>query len=78
MTASDKKILKIMPKLNTQRVDLLLEDVLGCRWTISVLRAVGSGVNRGSRYDIDRFPFDSNYAVLRRYFWLRRPVRMSA
>ena len=31
---------------------------------------VGSGVNRGSRYDIDRFPFDSNYAVLRRYFWL--------
>jgi TldD protein len=31
---------------------------------------VGSGVNRGSRYDVDRFPFDSNYAVLRRYFWL--------
>ncbi|MDR3459914.1 MAG: helix-turn-helix domain-containing protein [Verrucomicrobiae bacterium] len=35
-----------MPKLNSRRVDLLLEDVLGCRWTISVLRAVGQGVNR--------------------------------
>ena len=46
MTASDKKFLAIMPKLNSGRVDMLLEDVLGCRWTISVLRAVGSGVNR--------------------------------
>ena len=46
MTASDKKFLKIMPKLDSQRVDMLLEDVLGCRWTISVLRAVGNGVNR--------------------------------
>jgi len=46
MTASDKKFLQIMPKLNSGRVDRLLEDVLGCRWTISVLRAVGSGVNR--------------------------------
>ena len=46
MTASDKKFLKIMPKLSSRRVDMLLEDVLGCRWTISVLRAVGSGVNR--------------------------------
>ena len=46
MTASDKKFLAIMPKLNSRRVDMLLEDVLGCRWTISVLRAVGSGVNR--------------------------------
>lgn len=46
MTASDKKILKIMPKLNSSRVDLLLEDVIGCRWTISVLRAVSSGVRR--------------------------------
>ena len=35
-----------MPKLNSRRVDMLLEDVLGCRWTISVLRAVGSGVSR--------------------------------
>ncbi|HEY5753892.1 MAG TPA: helix-turn-helix domain-containing protein [Chthoniobacterales bacterium] len=35
-----------MPKLNSRRVDVLLEDVIGCRWTISVLRAVGSGVNR--------------------------------
>jgi len=27
-------------------VDILLEDVLGCRWTISVLRAVSKGVRR--------------------------------
>jgi len=46
MTASDKKILAAMPTLNSGRVDRLLEDVLGCRWTISVLRAVGSGVTR--------------------------------
>jgi DNA-binding HxlR family transcriptional regulator len=46
MTASDKKILAIMPKLNSGRVDRLLEDVIGCRWTISVLRAVSSGVTR--------------------------------
>jgi|SRR5450756_855847 len=46
MTANDKKFLAIMPKLNSRRVDMLLEDVLGCRWTISVLRAVGNGVNR--------------------------------
>ena len=46
MTDSDKKFLAIMPKLNPRRVDMLLEDVLGCRWTISVLRAVGKGVNR--------------------------------
>jgi len=46
MIASDKKFLAIMPKLNSGRVDTLLEDVLGCRWTISVLRAVGSGINR--------------------------------
>ena len=35
-----------MPKLQARRIDSLLEDVLGCRWTISVLRAVASGVNR--------------------------------
>lgn len=46
MTASDKKYLKTMPRLESRRVDILLEDVLGCRWTISVLRAVGGGVNR--------------------------------
>jgi len=46
MTASDKKFLAVMPKLNSSRVDRLLEDVIGCRWTISVLRAVASGVNR--------------------------------
>jgi len=46
MTASDKKFLAAMPKLNSRRVDTLLEDVIGCRWTISVLRAVNSGVNR--------------------------------
>src|SRR6266508_115161 len=46
MTASDKKFLAIMPKLNSGRVDRLLEDVIGCRWTISVLRAVANGVRR--------------------------------
>lgn len=46
MMANDKKFLAIMPKLNSGRVDRLLEDVIGCRWTISVLRAVGSGVTR--------------------------------
>ena len=46
MMASDKKFLAIMPKLNSRRVEMLLEDVIGCRWTISVLRAVGSGVMR--------------------------------
>lgn len=44
--ASEKKTLAMMPKLNSRRVDMLLEDVIGCRWTISVLRAVGRGVNR--------------------------------
>src|SRR6516165_11895804 len=46
MTTSDKKFLAAMPKLNSRRVDMLLEDVIGCRWTISVLRAVVQGVNR--------------------------------
>src|SRR5215467_15231011 len=46
MTASDKKFLAMMPKLNTRRVDMLLEEVIGCRWTISVLGAVAKGVRR--------------------------------
>ncbi len=46
MTASDKKFLKIMPKLATRRVDALLEDVIGCRWSITVLSAVQQGVHR--------------------------------
>jgi TldD protein len=31
---------------------------------------VGSGAGFGSRYDIDRFPLDDSYSVLRRYLWL--------
>jgi len=31
---------------------------------------VGSGARFGSRYDIDRFPLEDSYAVLRRYLWL--------
>lgn len=31
---------------------------------------IGSGMNFGSRYDIDRFPIDNSYPVLRRYLWL--------
>lgn len=46
MTASDKKFLAIMPKLNSRRVPMLLEEVIGCRWTISVLGAVARGVKR--------------------------------
>ena len=46
MTDSDKKYLAIMPKLKTRRVEMLLEEVIGCRWTISVLGAVAKGVNR--------------------------------
>ena len=46
MTDSDKKFLAIMPKLRTRRVDMLLEEVIGCRWTISVLGAVAKGVRR--------------------------------
>ena len=40
-----------MPKLNSSRVDMLLEDVIGCRWTISVLRAVAGGVSRPGRLE---------------------------
>ena len=46
MGASEKKLLAALPKLKSGRVEMLLEDVLGCRWTISVLRAVARGVNR--------------------------------
>jgi DNA-binding HxlR family transcriptional regulator len=46
MTDSDRKTLSTMPKLNSRRVDVLLEDVIGCRWTISVLRAVADGIRR--------------------------------
>jgi DNA-binding HxlR family transcriptional regulator len=46
MNARDKKILAAMPRLAARRVEVLLEDVLGCRWTVSVLRAVASGVRR--------------------------------
>ena len=46
MAQSDKKILAMMPKLNSHRVPMLLEEVIGCRWTISVLGAVAGGVRR--------------------------------
>lgn len=46
MIVNDKKILEKMPKLKSGRVDRLLEDVLGCRWTFTVLRAVARGVSR--------------------------------
>lgn len=46
MTTNEKKILAAMPPLDSRRVDVLLEDVLGCRWTMTVLRAVASGVSR--------------------------------
>ena len=46
ISARDKKILAAMPKLAARRVDVLVEDVLGCRWTVSVLRAVAGGIRR--------------------------------
>jgi DNA-binding HxlR family transcriptional regulator len=46
MVQSDKKFLAAMPKLNSQRIPMLLEEVIGCRWTISVLGAVAKGVRR--------------------------------
>jgi len=30
----------------------------------------GSDFNFGTRYDLERFPLDNSYSVLRRYFWL--------
>jgi DNA-binding HxlR family transcriptional regulator len=45
MNASDK-ILAAMPKLAARREDVLLENVIDCRWTVSVLRAVAGGVRR--------------------------------
>ena len=46
MTDSDKKFLTIMPKLKSRHVEVLLEEVIGCRWTISVLGAVAKGIRR--------------------------------
>lgn len=46
MTTSDEKILEIMPRLDSGRVEVLLEDVIGCRWSFAVLRAVAAGVHR--------------------------------
>jgi len=46
MNYSEKKLLAIMPKLQSRQVEVLLEDVIGCRWSISVLQAVGRGESR--------------------------------
>lgn len=46
MSLSEKKLLQSMPKLTAGRVEQLVEDILGCRWTVTVLRAVAGGVNR--------------------------------
>lgn len=46
MTDSDKKFLAIMPKLKSRHVEVLLEEVIGCRWTVSVLGAVARGIQR--------------------------------
>jgi DNA-binding HxlR family transcriptional regulator len=46
MTQSDKNFLATMPKLRSRHVEILLEEVIGCRWTISVLGAVARGVRR--------------------------------
>lgn len=46
VSAKDIQKLPAMPKLASRRVEVLLEDVIGCRWSLSVLRAVASGVHR--------------------------------
>jgi DNA-binding HxlR family transcriptional regulator len=46
MKTSDLKFLAMMPKLDSGRVGVLLEDVIGCRWSMSVLRVVAGGVHR--------------------------------
>jgi DNA-binding HxlR family transcriptional regulator len=46
MTDSDEKFLAIMPKLKSRHVEILLEEVIGCRWTLSVLGAVAKGIQR--------------------------------
>jgi DNA-binding HxlR family transcriptional regulator len=46
MVPNDKNILAAMPKLNSRHVPMLLEEIIGCRWTISVLGAVANGVRR--------------------------------
>jgi len=46
MEQRDKKNLGLMPKLKSGRVAMLLEEVIGCRWTISVLAAVAKGIKR--------------------------------
>src|SRR5215831_4492840 len=46
MMESDKKFLAAMPKLRSRHVEILLEEVIGCRWTISVLGAVARGIHR--------------------------------
>ena len=46
MSNSEKYFLANMPRLSSGRVEVLLEDVIGCRWTFSVLRAVAGGVRR--------------------------------
>ena len=45
MTDNDKKMTS-MPKLRSRHVEILLEEVIGCRWTISVLGAVAKGIQR--------------------------------
>jgi DNA-binding HxlR family transcriptional regulator len=46
MDGNDKKFLALMPKLNSRQVEVLLENVIGCRWSITVLRAVGNKKRR--------------------------------
>src|SRR5215467_15066303 len=46
MTDNEKKFLETMPKLKSRHVEILLEEVIGCRWTISVLGAVAKGIHR--------------------------------
>jgi DNA-binding HxlR family transcriptional regulator len=44
--ASDLKFPAIVPKPDSDRVEVLLEEAIGCRWSMSVLRVVAGGVCR--------------------------------
>jgi DNA-binding HxlR family transcriptional regulator len=46
MKANGDVPLKNLPNLRAGEVEVLLEDVIGCRWTFTVLRAVAGGVRR--------------------------------
>ena len=59
--------------LVTRHRDRLREPEIHVRvgdYTFDNTNFTGSGFNFGSRYDLERFPLENSYPLLRRYFWL--------